>query len=151
QRFARPPRRSLAEDGQTAVPGAHDRRVGPIAPSAAHHPRSRPVTTLGRIVEFYRLQAELLWKWRPGRWALVRRSTIALIVGVVSLALTVAIVPGFRIDGFGTLVLAVVAIALINALIRPVVIGLFISVSTLAVIVVTLLFQIAIFFLVQWL
>ena len=102
-----------------------------------------------RIVEFYRLQAELLWKWRPGRWALVRRAIISLLVGTVSLALTAAILPGLRIDGLRTLILAVIAIAVINAVIRPIVIGLFIGVSTLAVIVVTLLFQIATFFLVQ--
>jgi len=107
------------------------------------------VSVLRRIFEFYRLQAELLWKWRPGRWALVRRAVVALIVGTVSLAFTAAILPGLRIDGFPTLVLAVIAIALINALIRPIVIGLFISVSTLAVIIVTLIFQIATFFLVQ--
>ena len=107
--------------------------------------------TLKRVVDFYRLQAEVLWRWRPGRKALIRRAIVSLLVGMAALALTAWILPGIRIDGFQTLLLAVIAMGAINALVRPIAIGLFVSVSTIAVIVATLVFQIASFFLVEWL
>jgi uncharacterized membrane protein YvlD (DUF360 family) len=65
--------------------------------------------------------------------------------------LTAAIMPGVVIDNLSTLVLAVVILALINALIRPVILGLFASVSAVAVIIGTLLFQVLAFFLIDWL
>ncbi len=30
---------------------------------------------IGRIANFYRLQLHLLWTWRPGRRALIRRGS----------------------------------------------------------------------------
>ncbi|MFL5726140.1 MAG: phage holin family protein [Chloroflexota bacterium] len=105
---------------------------------------------LRTLVDFYRVQLELVWRWRPGRRALIKRAIVSLIVGLISLGLTAAILPGIRIDGFDTLFWAVVVMAGINALLRPIVLALFASISTVAVIVATLLFMIASFFLVEW-
>ncbi len=104
---------------------------------------------LRRLADFYRLQLEILWRWRPGRLALLRRAIVSLVVGTVALHLTAALLPGIRIGDPGTLVLAVIAIAAINALVRPVVLAVFASVSTVAVILATLGFQIVAFLLVE--
>ena len=106
---------------------------------------------ISRLISFYRLQIEILWKWRPGRRALLRRGIVALVVGTVAMLLTAAIMPGVVIDNLSTLVLAVIILALINALIRPVILGLFASLSAVAVIVGTLLFQVLAFLAIDWL
>src|SRR4051812_12048895 len=106
---------------------------------------------ISRLISFYRLQVELLWKWRPGRAALIRRGIVSLVVGTIAMLLTAAIMPGVVIDNLGTLVAAVVLLALINALIRPVILGLFASLSAVAVIVGTLLFQVLAFLAIDWL
>ena len=109
------------------------------------------MTALRRLVAFYRLQAELLWKWRPGRKALLRRAIVALVVGFVALYLTIALLPGLSAANLRTVVLAVLAMAAINALIRPVILAVFASISVIAVIVATLVMQVLVFFLVEWL
>jgi uncharacterized membrane protein YvlD (DUF360 family) len=103
------------------------------------------------LIDFYKLQAEILWKWRPGRRALIRRMIVSFIVAFLSLLLTVAIIPGLTVDDWQTLALAVIAFALINALIRPVILFALASISTIAVIAATFIFQIVVFYLVEWL
>ncbi len=103
-----------------------------------------------QVIEFYKVQIDLLWRWRPGRRALLKRAVVSLIVGTISLLLTVAIMPGIHVDGLATIVAAVILLALINAFLRTVVLFLFASISTIAVILATLIFQIASFFIVEW-
>ena len=55
---------------------------------------------ISRIIDFYKLQIEVLWKWRPGRRALLRRAIVSLICGTISLLLTVALLPGIRVQGW---------------------------------------------------
>ena len=103
------------------------------------------------LIDFYKLQAEILWKWRPGRRALIRRMIVSFIVSFIALTLTVAVIPGLVVDTWSTMVLAVIAFALINALIRPVILFALASISTVAVIIATFVFQILVFYLVEWL
>ncbi len=104
------------------------------------------------LIDLYKTQAELLWKWRPGRRALIKRLIVVFIVAWVSLLLTAALLPGLVITGAGgRSLLAVIAFALVNALIRPVILFVFASISVVAVIVATLVFQILAFYLVEWL
>lgn len=56
------------------------------------------MSSIRRLIDFYRLQIELLWKWRPGRRALLRRMVVALVGGFVALWLTVALLPGLTAD-----------------------------------------------------
>ena len=77
---------------------------------------------INRLISFYRLQLELLWKWRPGRRALLKRGIVSLVVGTVAM-LSAVILPGVKIDNLATLVVAVVLLALVNALVRPVILG----------------------------
>ena len=109
------------------------------------------MNVFARLVRFYKLQAEVLWKWRPGRRALIKRGIVSLVTGTLALLLTVAIMPGISVTSGWTLVTAVIILALFNALIRPVVLALFAGVSTIAVIVATLVMQVASFLFVEWL
>jgi uncharacterized membrane protein YvlD (DUF360 family) len=102
------------------------------------------------LIDFYRLQGEILWKWRPGRAALIRRMIVSFVVSFIALTLTVAVIPGLVVDSWATMVLAVIAFALINALIRPVILFALASISTVAVIIATFVFQILVFYLVEW-
>jgi uncharacterized membrane protein YvlD (DUF360 family) len=102
------------------------------------------------LIDFYRLQLELIWKWRPGPVALVRRGIVSFIVAAISLAVTAALLPGIVIPDLGTLVLAVIVFALLNALVRPLILSVLAPYSVIAVIVATLVFQVAVFFIVSF-
>jgi uncharacterized membrane protein YvlD (DUF360 family) len=109
------------------------------------------VNALQRLVDFYRLQAELLWKWRPGRKALIRRMVVSLIVGFLAMLLTIAILPGLTVTSLWTVVLVVIAMAIINALIRPVILAIFAGISVIAIIIASLVMMILVFYFVEWL
>lgn len=106
---------------------------------------------ISRLLGFYRLQAELLWKWRPGRRALLWRALVSLVVGFVAMWLTVTLVPGLATQNLRTVAFAVIAMAILNALVRPVVLAIFASISVIAVIVATFVMQVLVFFAVEWL
>ena len=72
------------------------------------------------IVDLYRTQARLLWEWRGGRLALVKRLVITLVVSVVSLGLTAFLMPGISLGRVLDAVVAVALMAAFNALVRPV-------------------------------
>jgi uncharacterized membrane protein YvlD (DUF360 family) len=108
------------------------------------------VSAIRRLLAFYQVQAELLWKWRPGRLALLRHALVSLVVGFVALYLTIALIPGLSAANLRTIALAVVAMAVINALIRPVILAVFASISVIAVIVATIVMQVLVFYLVEW-
>ena len=54
----------------------------------------------------YRLQARLMWEWRPTRLAIVRRAILAYLMACLALAIADAVVPGLSIDSFAVLLLA---------------------------------------------
>jgi hypothetical protein len=95
----------------------------------------------------YRIQFELLWRWRGGRWALVKRSLIALIAALIAFYITAWLLPQLDIITAGGGLVAVVLIAALNLLIRPVIIGLVASRSVVALVLLTLLFQAFVFWL----
>jgi uncharacterized membrane protein YvlD (DUF360 family) len=57
-------------------------------------------------VAAYRLQARLMWEWRPVRLALMRRALLSYVGACLALAITTVVLPGLRIDGLATLLLA---------------------------------------------
>jgi uncharacterized membrane protein YvlD (DUF360 family) len=101
------------------------------------------------VFDFYRTQGILLWTWRPGRRALIRRALISFVVAFASLGLTVLILPGIRAPGPTTIALATIALAAINLLVRPLILGVFAGVSVVAILVATLIFQVVVFYLVS--
>ncbi len=72
------------------------------------------------VVDFYRTQIRILWEWRGGRTALLKRLVITLAVSTVALYLTAGLLPGIRIGRLFDAAVAVALMALFNALIRPV-------------------------------
>jgi uncharacterized membrane protein YvlD (DUF360 family) len=105
---------------------------------------------IGRLVDFYRLQFRILWEWRAGPRGLIRRAITAFVVASISLWLTVMIVPSMNATSLRTIAAAVVIIAAVNLLVRPVILGLLASVSVIAVGAATLIFQVLVFYVVAY-
>ena len=57
-------------------------------------------------LDSYRLQARLMWEWRPARLAILRRTVLSYLAACLALAVTAALLPGLRIDGLAALLLA---------------------------------------------
>ena len=74
-------------------------------------------------VDFYKTQLQVLWEWRGGKVALVKRLLVTLVVAAISFWLTAWLLPGITTDRLIDAVVVVVIMALINAIIRPLVLG----------------------------
>src|ERR1035437_4564880 len=57
------------------------------------------------LLASYRLQARLMWEWRPVRLAILRRAVLSYLMACLALALTTFVLPGLRIDGPAALLL----------------------------------------------
>src|SRR5262245_18935506 len=97
---------------------------------------------MSRLFGFYGEQLRVLWEWRGGPVGLLKRLTITLLVAAISFAATAWLLPGLHIDRFSSAVLAVILIALFNAIIRPVVLWLAAPISLILVAVMVLLLQV---------
>ena len=103
----------------------------------------------GRLASFYATQIRVLWEWRGGRLALLRRLILILIVSTLSFMATAWILGShMSVDRFIDGVVAVILIALFNAIIRPVVLALVSPISLILVAVFVLVLQIVAFFVV---
>jgi uncharacterized membrane protein YvlD (DUF360 family) len=94
------------------------------------------------IVNFYRTQIELMWRWRAGRVALIKRAVIALVAGVIAINLTAWLFPGLlTINQLGGGLIAVVFISVINLLLRPLLLALVAARSVALLVILTLIIQ----------
>ena len=101
---------------------------------------------ISRLASFYGEQIRVLWEWRGGRVALLKRLLITLIVATISFAATAGIMGSrFTIDRLLDAVVAVILIALFNAIVRPVVLALAAPISLILVGVLVLVLQIVAF------
>jgi uncharacterized membrane protein YvlD (DUF360 family) len=100
---------------------------------------------ISRIGHFYAEQVRVLWEWRGGRVALLKRLLITLIVATISFIATAAVLPRMTIDRPIDAVLAVIAMALFNAIVRPVVLALAAPVSLILVGILVLVLQVVAF------
>jgi uncharacterized membrane protein YvlD (DUF360 family) len=100
---------------------------------------------IGRIVSFYRLQLHLLWTWRPGRRALIRRSLVSLIVGMISLGFAIWVMPGINARDTLAVAAGVIVLAVLNVAVRPLLLAALAPFSPIALAVATILFQIIAF------
>ena len=91
----------------------------------------------------------LLWEWKPGRRALIRRGIVSFVVAAIALWVTAWLVPALVIANFTGLFLAVVFLALLNMLVRPLILILFIPISVIVAAVATLIFQAVAFLLME--
>ena len=94
-----------------------------------------------RIARLYRTQFELLWHWRLGRGALIKRTLVALVASVIAFNITAWLLPQLDINEPGGGLVAVIVIAVFNLLVRPVLLGLVASRSVVALLLLTLLLQ----------
>src|SRR3954453_6225317 len=100
---------------------------------------------LSRLLTFYATQLRVLWEWKGGRVALVKRLVITLIVATISFLATAYLLPRMRIDSPLEGVIAVILIALFNAAVRPVVLALAAPVSLILVGILVLVLQVVSF------
>jgi uncharacterized membrane protein YvlD (DUF360 family) len=100
---------------------------------------------ISRIGHFYAEQVRVLWEWRGGRVALLKRLVITLIVATISFIATAALLPRMTIDRPIDAALAVIFMALFNAIVRPVVLALAAPVSLILVGILVLVLQVVAF------
>jgi uncharacterized membrane protein YvlD (DUF360 family) len=98
---------------------------------------------LQRLVGFYALQIEMVRTWRSGPAGLLRRAVISFFVAFLALATATWAVPGISVTGWLPVALAVIVLAALNALIRPVVLALVAPISLVLVGIVMLAFEVA--------
>ncbi|HMJ79502.1 MAG TPA: phage holin family protein [Candidatus Dormibacteraeota bacterium] len=98
--------------------------------------------TLRRLRILYVTQFELLWNWRPGRRALVRRALISFLVSLVALGITVWLLPNLQIADVASAIIAVLVLAGLNLLIRPLILGVVAGRSIAVVGILTILWQV---------
>ena len=103
---------------------------------------------MGRLLDFYATQLRVLWEWRGGPVALLKRLIITLIVATVSFLLTAWIMPRLTVDRPLDAVFAVILMALFNAAIRPVVLTFAASISLVLTGILVLVLQIVAFLIV---
>jgi uncharacterized membrane protein YvlD (DUF360 family) len=89
---------------------------------------------LRRLVAFYALQLRLLRTWRLGRKALLTRVLLTTAVSYLALAIAIWAVPGISAAGAPSVVGAVVLIAALNSLLRPILLWLAMPVGIIAVV-----------------
>jgi uncharacterized membrane protein YvlD (DUF360 family) len=106
------------------------------------------MNTLQRTVSLYRTQFELLWRWRAGRWALLKRALVALVAALIAFYITAWLLPGqLQVASLAGGLAGVVIIAALNLLVRPILIGLVASRSVVMLVALTLIFQVFVFWL----
>lgn len=97
---------------------------------------------LTKLVTLYRTEAHLLWRWQPGRRALLWRGLLSTVAALVAFHLTAWLMPGtLTVDHVGAGLAAVILISALNFLVRPALLVLVASRSVVALALVTLLFQ----------
>ncbi len=99
---------------------------------------------LRRLIAFYRLQFRLVWEWRGGPRALLRRILLTHVISAIAFVAAAWSVPGIRVSGIGPVVLAVIALTVLNAAVRPVFIGLVAHLSVVAFGLVSIVFQVVV-------
>lgn len=62
-----------------------------------------------------RLQARLMWEWRPTRMAILRRTILQFLVACLTLAGTTMVVRGLEVDGLTAIALGGALLAAVNA------------------------------------
>ncbi len=96
-------------------------------------------------IALYGTQLRVLWEWRGGRWALVKRLAITLVVSAIAFWVTAWLLPNITVDDFLDGVFVVIAMAVLNALVRPVVLAFVAPRSLILTGIAVLLLQVLVF------
>jgi len=102
---------------------------------------------MNRLRDLYATQLRILWEWRGGRWALVKRLIITLVVSAVAFWITAWLLPNITVDRFLDGIVVVVLMALLNAIIRPAVLAFVAPRSLILTGIAVLLLQVLVFLL----
>ena len=78
-------------------------------------------------IAFYRLQARLMWEWRPTRLAILRRAILSFVGACLALAITAGVVPGLQVDGLAPLMLAGLVLLALDSTLAVVLHGLLVG------------------------
>ena len=78
---------------------------------------------MGKVLNLYRTQIDVLWNWSGGRVALGKRMLITLLVATISFAADRRLLPGLTVESVWSAFAAVVLMALFNAVIRAAVLA----------------------------
>ena len=103
---------------------------------------------LRRLVAFYGLQLRLLRTWRLGRRALIRRMILTTAIAYLALAAAIWVVPGISANGTPSILAAVLVIAALNILFRPVLLWLALPLGILGLAVLAVALQFGVLFVV---
>jgi uncharacterized membrane protein YvlD (DUF360 family) len=101
--------------------------------------------TIHKMLGFYRMQIRVLWEWRGGRKALVKRLLITLIVSAIAFYATAWLMPSITIDRFLDGIIVVIVMALLNAIVRPFILALVLPRSLILTGIAVLLLQVLVF------
>jgi len=103
------------------------------------------------LIDFYRLQIQVMRTWRPSSGSRARRIVATLLVSALSFLGAVFLTPGVSLESgsrpFLVALGAALVLGILNVAIRPVFIAAFAGVSVIAVVVATLVFQVVSFLL----
>jgi hypothetical protein len=98
--------------------------------------------TLRKLRVTYQTEIELLWRWRLGRGALLKRALVSLVVSIIAFYLTAWLLSGLlSLDDLGSSILAILFISVVNLLLRPALLVIIASRSVALLIILTLGFQ----------
>ena len=84
-----------------------------------------------RWLAFYRLQARLMWDWRPSRLAIVRRAVLSFVGACLALAITAGVVPELHVGGLGALLAASLLLVTLDSVLAVVLHGLLVRLPIL--------------------
>jgi len=93
----------------------------------------------------YSTQLRVLWEWRGGRRALIKRLLITLVVSAIAFWATAWLIPSITVDRFLDGVLVVVIMALLNAVLRTAVLALVAPRSLILTGIAVLVLQVLVF------
>ncbi len=91
--------------------------------------------------DLYGTQIALLWHWRLGRQALLRRMVLSLVISVVAFLVTAWLLPQLQVKDVWAGIAAVLFLAAFNLLIRPVLLALVAGRSVILLAILTIVIQ----------
>jgi len=99
------------------------------------------MTAISKLMQLYRIQAHLLWRWSGGWPGVAARAALIVLSSLAAFALATRLVAGISVRGPAAAAAAAVVLALVSTVTRPLLIGLLSGFSVLLVGLGTLIVQ----------
>lgn len=100
------------------------------------------MNTLRKLATVYATEIQLLWDWRLGPGALLKRAILSTVVSILAFNLTAWLLPGLlSIDEMGGGLIAILFISALSLVVRPALLVLVASRSVILQVLLSLLFQ----------